>query len=771
MSGTKIFIKNHRILLVVIAAALLVSLGVIAARAGVESRNKSYDIVLDYQETAALAEQSGKDVSWWLAQFRDMEVTKVGLAEETLKSLMEGEDFPVSAQVMDLLTQEADWRDAYPADWIRRIEGLPFDSYDVMVDMRSKEAYDFVSRAFLERYGRERIVLFPQGNGGYALVDGTADMTLYTSQYKEQNSKGGGFMERIDVQNSKLMYLSLGLLPAKVERIQSQGMDVIPRTSSYSEWNDERYAKAVVAGYEANNITPAYMIAGGESVPGFDDGVSFIRKYIADNNIVVGLIEDTTQLQNILQFGILNITRAGGYKAVRVFSVWDYIQNRYQYYGYEGAKEIENTLFRAVTERNIRVIYYKPIREMKDLHTYVTDTDEYRTLFENLRQRLARHGISYGAASVMDPYQVPFPAKLLAAVGCVAAGVLLLHLVFPISLRARLILLGIGSLGAAGALFVAPSLAILVTSLLNALIFACLCAVFYTHQAKELYDRCAPPQGAAAGIAASAGAPAGETQTTDARMAAPAAGIAASAGAPAALGWKQIIPRGALILLVSVGIALLGGLMTAAPLSSVNFMLEIDIFRGVKAAQILPIAFFIIIYLAYFGFGERKQKPGQLEFQDLKEMMNTSVKVWMVLLAVILAAGGVYYILRTGHEVVQAGSTEMLFRNELEELLIARPRTKEFLFAFPAVMLMVYTACKRLRFWTVLFGLSGVVGMTSVINTFMHIRTPLYLGFTRTAYSLLFGILIGIVALLIFDGLFRLCGRWVKRYGEGAAGV
>jgi hypothetical protein len=38
----------------------------------------------------------------------------------------------------------------------------------------------------------------------------------------------------------------------------------------------------------------------------------------------------------------------------------------------------------------------------------------------------------------------------------------------------------------------------------------------------------------------------------------------------------------------------------------------------------------------------------------------------------------------------------------------------------------------------------------------MHIRTPLYLGFARTGYSLLLGIAIGILGILIFEGVYRL---------------
>ena len=108
----------------------------------------------------------------------------------------------------------------------------------------------------------------------------------------------------------------------------------------------------------------------------------------------------------------------------------------------------------------------------------------------------------------------------------------------------------------------------------------------------------------------------------------------------------------------------------------------------------------------------------------------------------------------------------MIFRNDLETLLLARPRTKEFLVAFPGIMLAVYCAVRRLPFWTALFGLAGTIGLTSVCNTFMHIRTPLYLGFVRTAYSLLLGIVIGVIFILCFEVLLRMVRKIAKKYAK-----
>ena len=107
----------------------------------------------------------------------------------------------------------------------------------------------------------------------------------------------------------------------------------------------------------------------------------------------------------------------------------------------------------------------------------------------------------------------------------------------------------------------------------------------------------------------------------------------------------------------------------------------------------------------------------------------------------------------------------MIFRNDLEYLLLARPRTKEFLVAFPGIMLAVYCAVRRLPFWTALFGLAGTIGLTSVCNTFMHIRTPLYLGFVRTGYAVLLGLALGAVYMACFEALLRLYRVLAGKFG------
>lgn len=708
----KLLIRENKILLAIIAIAVIISFVTIGGRISTENGNKTYDIVLDYNEVKAMADQSDHDVSWWLCEFRKMGITKVGLAEESVTSLMEDTDLPIHGAVMDIIMKDADWESNYPTDFINELKKTGFDRYDVMIEAASPEAFAFVADGVKARYRPSNYLIWQTGNGGYIVLNGTAKQTLYSEKYKLVNSIKKGFTEKDEIKSSKLMYINFGLLPSKVKTIEDAGMEVIPRTSSYEGWNDTHYAKAVIESYGKLKKAPEYMIVGGESVIGYDDGIKTAQDYITKNHITIGLIENTTQLQNILQYGVNDIVKGANYDAVRIFSVWDYIQNRYQYYGYSGAKEIENTLFRAVVERNIRVIYFKPIKEYKDQHVYVTDLNEYKTMFSNLEERLEKQGIEFGSkGSIMAPYTVSPWAKAAMALGCVAAAVLLIRAIIPISRRLKVGLFILGALGVAGTYATMPSYAELLTSFAAAVIFPCMATLFIVRQSKEFAD----------------------TLDSSERL-------------------PKIIGLGVMTLVCSVAISLVGGIMTAAPISSINFMLEIDAFRGVKAAQLLPLAFFVIAYLAYYGFGTGKKRPGTLEYRDLRKLMNADIKVWMIILGAILLGVGYFYIQRTGNDSsIQVSRLEMLFRNMLEDNLIARPRSKEFLFAFPSAMMVVYTSVRRFKLWPILFGLASVIGMTSVDNTFMHIRTPLYLGFARTGYSLLFGIAVGIIVILIFE--------------------
>ena len=721
----KQYIKKNALPLAILALTVTVSLFVIAGRWQVEAANKTYDVILDYTELEWMAEQSDHDTAWWLKEFHDMGVSQVGLTEENLTTLMENSPLNVTATVMDEVMQDAGWREEYPEAFAAGIEDFGVDRFDVLVEAEGKEAVDFVVPALRERFPAESFFCYQEGDSAYILMDGTAGDALYGGKGAYTNTKNKGFVEREDLLSSKLMYVSLGLLPEKVEAIQAAGMAIVPRTLCYAGHNDTRYAQASVAGYEKHGITPAYIIAGGEALLGYDEGGDFVRDYMERTGASLGMIETNVQRENIKQTGVEETAQATGCNAVRVFSMWDYVQYRYAYYGYEGAEEVANCIYRAIVERNIRAVYFKMVKATDDLHVYITDPEVYRDLFDSLDQRLAAHGISRGRASVMEDYQVPSLALLAVGLGAGVGGALLPDTFLPMKRKWTLLLAGAACVCVAGAWYAAPNSFRLLASFASAVVFACLAAAFFLMAAKRT----------------------GQKLDQNA-------------------GLLKILPRSIAILAIAVAISMAGAMMTAAPLSSTGFMLEMGIFRGVKAAQLLPLAFFCLLFVSYYGLFEKDRKNDHLDPRDIFTALGWTIPMWAVLLMAAVGLAGYYYLARTGHETgVTISDTEMIFRNDLEYLLLARPRTKEFLVAFPGIMLAVYCAVRRLPFWTALFGLAGTIGLTSVCNTFMHIRTPLYLGFVRTAYSLLLGILVGALMIAGFELLLRLYRVLAGKFG------
>ena len=721
----KQYIKKNALPLAILALTVTISLFVIAGRWQVEAANKTYDVILDYTELEWMAEQSDHDTAWWLKEFHDMGVNQVGLTEENLTTLMENSPLNVTATVMDEVMQDAGWREEYPEAFAAGIEDFGVDRFDVLVEAEGKEAVDFVVPALQERFPAESFFCYQEGDSAYILMDGTAGDALYGGKGAYTNTKNKGFVEREDLLSSKLMYVSLGLLPEKVEAIQAAGMAIVPRTLCYAGHNDTRYAQASVAGYEKHGITPAYIIAGGEALLGYDEGGDFVRDYMERTGASLGMIETNVQRENIKQTGVEETAQATGCNAVRVFSMWDYVQYRYAYYGYEGAEEVANCIYRAIVERNIRAVYFKMVKATDDLHVYITDPEVYRDLFDSLDQRLAAHGISRGRASVMEDYQVPSLALLAVGLGAGVGGALLPDTFLPMKRKWTLLLAGAAVVCVAGAWKVLPNSFRLLASFASAVVFACLAAAFFLMAAKRT----------------------GQKLDQNA-------------------GLLKILPRSIAILAIAVAISMAGAMMTAAPLSSTGFMLEMGIFRGVKAAQLLPLAFFCLLFVSYYGLFEKDRKNDHLDPRDIFTALGWTIPMWAVLLMAAVGLAGYYYLARTGHETgVTISDTEMIFRNDLEYLLLARPRTKEFLVAFPGIMLAVYCAVRRLPFWTALFGLAGTIGLTSVCNTFMHIRTPLYLGFVRTAYSLLLGILVGALMIAGFELLLRLYRVLAGKFG------
>ena len=71
-------------------------------------------------------------------------------------------------------------------------------------------------------------------------------------------------------------------------------------------------------------------------------------------------------------------------------------------------------------------------------------------------------------------------------------------------------------------------------------------------------------------------------------------------------GLGRLLGDAAVTALTAIATALCGSLLASAALSQLSYILEIDLYRGVKLMQLIPIGLFALAYLLVFAYEERK---------------------------------------------------------------------------------------------------------------------------------------------------------------------
>ena len=316
------------------------------------------------------------------------------------------------------------------------------DEYDAIVATDSESLFQLLKERLDERYDENKYKIFKTDNLFMFVFDGTEEDALY-SRRTLVDDRNRYYTDVRELTGSKTIRLGLGYDTETIKLIKDSGLEVVLRPGNNNpNWVGEKYIQAYFNEYENYNITPKYMIFSSNEVIGYPDHTSILRDYILDNKMKVVLIETEVQRGILKQEDIVGLTESLDYDVVRLFSMVPYIQERYKFYNYEGAEEIENTLYRAVTERNIRLIFFRAFKENRD--DYVTDYQEYERTFNSFKQRIAEHNMYLGDASTMRPNQVNLIYKMLIGLGIFGGGMILLGMIFKINekLNKLMIILG-----------------------------------------------------------------------------------------------------------------------------------------------------------------------------------------------------------------------------------------------------------------------------------------------------------------------------------------
>lgn len=178
------------------------------------------------------------------------------------------------------------------------------------------------------------------------------------------------------------------------------------------------------------------------------------------------------------------------------------------------------------------------------------------------------------------------------------------------------------------------------------------------------------------------------------------------------------------------------GLITAALLSNTDFFFELSFFRGVKLQYIVPVVL-VAAYSAVKVVGVK----------GIREIFFWPLWVKLGIAAVGVTVVSVYF-LRIDTSLGAVSQLELSLREAADRLLLVRPRFKE-LVGHPLLLVSLYYRRRLPRAVFALGLLGATIGQISVVNTLMHLRTPLLMSLLRIGHGLWIGTLLGILALFL----------------------
>ena len=424
---------------------------------------------------------------------------------------------------------------------------------------------------------------------------------------------------------------------------------------------------------------------------------------------IFGVIEHTSQLQFYNQLGMPQLADGVGYnKIARLYAVPRDEQPRLS------IDILVNRWSTTDRERNIRInllrIFEKPDTGKTLLETnlqYVKETAD----------KLKADGFTFGKAGTFENYYPHKFLRVLVIIGVVAAGILYLSLVsywLNANQRLQLILFAAISILASIPIFIGnDNLIRVVAALASANLFPALAIIWQLDRLRfiKLKDSVAQEES--------------ELST-----------------------W-QIILVAAITLLITSAMSMIGAAYLSGALSDVRFFLEFEIFRGIKLTFIMPLVLVAAAFLQRFNIVDeaRKNLPA---LEQLKEILNMNITVKALLGFLLVAAVFVVLIARSGHTSgMPVSGAEIKIRAMLEQMFYARPRSKEIFIGHPAFILAIAAFLKQFP-KSICFALTLVatIGQSSMVETFAHMRTPIFMSFMRGLDGVLPGALIGVILVL-----------------------
>ena len=662
--------QYNKVLIAFIFVGLIAALLIDVARWRAEEVNKQVDLAIDYEDLVQLAEQEGKPVPEVLQAAKEAGITSLAVYETTFKKLN------ASGKATAIAGSElvANYHSGVLTDpaWRALVENGTIKGSDVCVVGHDARTYKEVKEDLLRRLGAARV--------SAVTVEG-AEILVVKANYET------------------FLKMDLGMPTDEMQEVNEAGFFVLARPTNYIGCTPED-VDAVFHRLEDYRISE--IVFSGSQMLGAPKSLQTTIDRFKERNFVLGLIEDTTQLQFYQQDGLAEVPKGIGY---------DHVARLYAIPKDEQPKlKIETAVERWANtdmERNIRInllrTYEKPAPGMTLFETnmhYIKATAE----------AVEAHGFTLGPAGTFERWYAPRLLRAVLMLGVAAAAVLYLSLIThrlqPRTLYALFALLAF--VFAAPILMGSGTKMRILAAFLSANLFPALAVIWQLDRIRAMEPDAKAPL------------------------------------------WR-IIGTAAVALFVTGALSYIGAAYLSGALADVEYFLEFSIYRGIKLTFVLPIVLVAIAFLTRYDIFDGRMDEGQGVLAQMRQILDMPVKLKSLLIFVLVALAGVVFVARSGHTSgMPVSGLEIKFRTLLEQAFYARPRSKELMIGHPAFMLAALAWCRK---WPtmLLFALVLVatIGQGSMVETFAHMRTPVYMSFVRGIGGLVLGCGIGALLMVL----------------------
>ena len=516
-----------------------------------------------------------------------------------------------------------------------------------------------------------------------------------------------------------LMQAPLGLSTEEMQTVANAGFNVIVRPQNYLPVT-EAQIDSVFDRIDKSGANVVSYIGCGKEVVGFPDKLDYMAEKLLERDMVFGMVEHYTQLQFAPMEGLIPLAEKMDYQVARSYIIGQDEQRKLK---------IPEALRRwALTdeERNIRINYIKPFMLPQNGQDILElNLDYVSSIAGDVQARGFKLGTSDVFANPDGSNTGYFPDKkllILPALAVVAACLMYISLTFGfLPFKWQNIIMASSGLCVACLLLKAqPPLLRQALAFASACVFPVLSMIVIVEWWDSVKVRCKC--------------------------------------------LVQFIMRTTVQLGLAVLMSLCGAAMISALLGDVRFFLEIDIYRGVKLTFIMPVLLMLLWYVKRFNVFGGKTGGGIID--DIRYLLSTHIRLEHLFILGVLAFVAYIFVGRSGHTSgVPVLGIELKMRAMLEQLMYARPRTKEFMIGHPAFFVAAYAAYyKAPRLWQMILVAGAVIGQGSLVQTFAHMRTPVIMSYIRALDGYWLGALIGICAVIVLNLLMPYLQKWQRRY-------